>query len=170
MSEGERADKANRVLRLEELDPGAVRLAIQRYDAKANGSVAVLIAVSFGAFGILRLYDESMKIGFWFASVDNTWRWWLLTAGYGVVGLIGLYFSRLIAYSVMGNRLSNRIFPNNGYWGVFQYSKHDVETATDLDSWIRRRSLWVFKAKWFSEGVVIAAYSVAWLAVAVRWY
>ena len=39
-------------------------LAIQRYDAKANGSVAVLIAVSFGAFGILRLYDESMKIGF----------------------------------------------------------------------------------------------------------
>jgi len=92
-----------------------------------------------------------------------------LTAGYGVVGLIGLYFfSRLIAYSTMGNRLGNRAFPNDGYFGVLEYSKHDIETAVHLDNWMQRRSLWVFRAKFFSEAVVIAIYFVAWLAVAVR--
>jgi hypothetical protein len=143
-----------------------VKIALQWYDTRVNGSLSALIGVAFGVFGILRLYDKIPvgKLLIWQLPSN----WILLTISYILIGFLGLYFFlRMVGYSTMANRGGERLLPNSGTARVAKELKTNVRNATNLD-WYQKWGVNVIGTRWIAVGLIVAIYFISWVGAAIQ--
>lgn len=82
------------------IDDEPPKILINRCDSRIVTSVIAMIAVTMGAFGVLRLYDADTVLQMSTLSSGNPVRWWGLTIAYWALCLLGgLLLLRARAYS-----------------------------------------------------------------------
>lgn len=152
-----------------------VKIVISTSNSKVNGSIAGLIAVIFGEFGILKLYGEVPNL-ISILTDPNTivanWRWWGLTLSYIVLGLLGLLFGyRAISYSILSARAGDRL--SRIEEGILHQSTKEifdilVEQMEASSGWDRKLKHWAIRQELWLISLFAILYILPFVAVAIR--
>jgi len=152
-----------------------IKIVISMCDSKVNGSLAGLVAVVFGEFGILRLY-ENVPIFSSIITGCNTFimngRWWGLTLTYIFLGVLGLFLAyRAIVYSELSARAGDQLDREEN--GVIHHSTKKIfdnliDRMESTSGWDKKLKHWAVRQETWLKFFVIVLYLLPFLAVAIR--